>query len=1036
MEIDFEDLQREISAAENYLRSAPSGTHAFRPSLPVPNSSLTTISVTQAQEAAKSGTSTSWKSFENNDFESLPLPPIINSIPSSPDSIDGSSDSVAQKSGISGWGTTVVSPSRVSANQKVSTSTSSNPPQVPTFHSESTYKKTNINATGPGKYASEKDRETLIARLLAEHGGSNPTKTVARVIDNDDIDSSRRADTFYTTNSVTMGLYGGPISPARIAPKFDSSTDSPDHVIEPSLLLDGRKERALSDVSAPVASVEGGADTLFFASEIGDDTYTPTFAYDDDNGNMLGEMRTRSAGQSIDEFAQTWDRSIPHARPRGVGGSGGGRPTSVAFTIQAEDHRRAPSTDAEKEAILLARARSASGIPSRLKNNTPREWKYVKSREDCVREGEKNLREQFSFKPTLSTKGRKQTHIEPRLLNKKDNGIESEPMQPTGRPDVPNRRIEEIVRQHEKSLQNREKLKQHVEERERAACPFQPQISKGAAKILQKKALKEEGSHSFSPEEGQDQPSLRASERLYAHARVRVEHQQWLEQQVDSARMAEYTFQPLINPNTKAMFEKQEKQFGIEHVPIHERVADLQKFKNKRLHDLRAAVEESEEQTLTFAPSIDARSRQLADRGRQSERAIGEEKNGANTAPIDVADRLLGEGRAMENRKRELIVKLEQQQAVEHAPAAPSNGTKHLAQRSEFVGASFAQRQALYQEVVEKRAQERLRADADATAEWFQPQIGKSEEIVAASRPDQFVETAAERINRLYREDTEVREYRRIAREKELYRDLTFEPVIDPVSKHLARPSTLDELVDNRRGLAVREAVRKRVQAEQEAICTFKPKIAEYVPEGQFIGGDGGLYGWDPAHARQSMDHSAISTHTTASVVASKQTINMHEPEKMAQQIRAQMLAKEEKRRQELMSREIDELRECTFAPRVVPPPSTNKSLVLTSELEGNVPVIRGLGRHLELKVLSIRKQEEQEQREQQVFSVPKVERYRKKEDGLTLVKPFQLSERDLRPSRAVEELRQKAEAEMTFIPVTDMSMRRAVIRNQARAVM
>ena len=125
-----------------------------------------------------------------------------------------------------------------------------------------------------------------------------------------------------------------------------------------------------------------------------------------------------------------------------------------------------------------------------------------------------------------------------------------------------------------------------------------------------------------------------------------------------------------------------------------------------------------------------------------------------------------------------------------------------------------------YQEVVEKRAQERLRADADATAEWFQPQIGKSEEIVAASRPDQFVETAAERINRLYREDTEVREYRRIAREKELYRDLTFEPVIDPVSKHLARPSTLDELVDNRRGLAVREAVRKRVQAEQEAICT------------------------------------------------------------------------------------------------------------------------------------------------------------------------------------------------------------------------
>ena len=80
-------------------------------------------------------------------------------------------------------------------------------------------------------------------------------------------------------------------------------------------------------------------------------------------------------------------------------------------------------------------------------------------------------------------------------------------------------------------------------------------------------------------------------------------------------------------------------------------------------------------------------------------------------------------------------------------------------------------------------------------------------------------------------------------------------------------------------------------------------------------------------------------------------------------------------------------------------------------------------------------KQEEQQRREAEVFGVPNVDRYRKREDGLTAVKPFALSERDLRPSRAVEDLRMKDESELTFVPVTDMSVRRDAMRGQARAV-
>jgi len=1048
-EIDFDALQREISDAENYLRSVPSGISSLRASFPAPN-----VSTTASASSAKLSQSVEVASFAgapafpcgdddmnfvafDSNFASnlpLPLPPGSPSGPSSPDSVEqgpGAGAGAGITSPSAGWGSW--SPAREHSMQYMPKPVAF-PPRAPELSSPAyAHAHAYSPGAGAGRYSTETDREQLIARLLAEHSSSQARVSSPATSDSSPVNSPQRRVDTYNANSVTMGMYGGVNQRPR------SGTNQTDHTADSDLSMDDR--------SATSNGGGGGApsDMLFFASDLGggggaeDGTYTYAAAlgFDDE---VLGGIGGASARESVDEFAITWNRALPSSvppskatttkkAPVNAAAAAAAAVASVAFTKAFRDDPRRPIGQAENEADVLARARAASGIPTRLQESSSREWKYVKSRDDCLREGEKNLQEQYTFKPKLSTKVRKQVQIEPYAVSKQGADTRSQP-NASGLDQI-NQRMEETVKKHERGLQNRDKLKKHVEDRELANCSFKPQISKNAHKIVQKREKEEQQ----LPDYGRGPPSSSASERLYAHAKTRAEQQTWMEQQVESARMAEYTFQPLLNPNTKALFERQEKQYGLEHVPIHERVADLQKFKNKRLHDLRAAVEESEEQTLTFAPSIDARSRLLADRNRQADRtaAMANDPGRAGGPSMDVADRLLEEGRASDIRKRQLVAKMEREQAEENAPAAPSAGTKNLAQRSGFVGASFAQRQALYQEAVEKRAQDRQKADADATAEWFQPQIGKSGEIVAASRPDQFVETTAERINRLYREDGQVREYKRAVREKEVYCDLTFEPTIDVLSRQLARSSTLDELVENPKGLAVRDAVRKRVQAEEREKCPFKPTVAEYIPEGQLIGSaDGNLYGWDPAHAR-GVDRS-MSMHTTASVVASKQTINMHEPEKMARQIRAQMVAKEEKRRQELMGKEIDELRECTFAPKVAPPPSTNKSLILIGD-QDSAPVIRGLGRHLELKVLSIRKQEEQQRREAEVFGVPNVDRYRKKEDGLTAVKPFQLSERDLRPSRAVEDMRLKNESELTFVPVTDMSVRRDAIRGQARAV-
>jgi hypothetical protein len=409
---------------------------------------------------------------------------------------------------------------------------------------------------------------------------------------------------------------------------------------------------------------------------------------------------------------------------------------------------------------------------------------------------------------------------------------------------------------------------------------------------------------------------------------------------------------------------------------------------------------------------------------------------------MDIADRLLEEAKAVNFRKQQLAQKLEREQLERDAPLGPSQGSSDLARSNHFVGASFAQRQQMYENILARKDQDRQKRECEVSAEWFKPDIGNSRDIVAACRPQQVVESANERTERLYRTDNEVKEYRRKAREVEMYGQDKFQPSIDPLSRHLGQASSLDELVDNTKGRSVREAARKRVEAEHGKECTFQPKITEYVPDGHLLGvGDeyqDGLYAWQGQMSQSVMSTRSAATATSA--VASKQSINMHEPEKMAQQIRAGMVAREERRRQELMHREIDELKDCTFAPKINPPPSKKHSMALINQDgsyggdSGEVPVIRGLGRYLELKVMTIKKAEAKEERENEVFHVRNAESYRRPEDGATVVQPFSLSARDLRPSRAIEDMRAEQEAELTFLPDTELSQRRESIRSQARA--
>jgi len=231
------------------------------------------------------------------------------------------------------------------------------------------------------------------------------------------------------------------------------------------------------------------------------------------------------------------------------------------------------------------------------------------------------------------------------------------------------------------------------------------------------------------------------------------------------------TFQPEINANTKAMYTHMNKKFGMTHIPIHERVVELQKYKTKRLHDLRSAIEEQESELMSFTPVIDSKSRMIADRQRNSDiRASKEILNAAQSQSqsqnynvqtvesgvgrdrgVDIADRLLEEARAVKIRKQELTIKLEQEQTEKFKPIGTSIGSNKLAQKNLFVGATFSQRQAMYDNIVTKKEQERIRNECNITSKWFQPNIGKSNDIIAQCKPERIVETIQERTERLYR---------------------------------------------------------------------------------------------------------------------------------------------------------------------------------------------------------------------------------------------------------------------------------------------
>jgi hypothetical protein len=344
--------------------------------------------------------------------------------------------------------------------------------------------------------------------------------------------------------------------------------------------------------------------------------------------------------------------------------------------------------------------------PQVLEKDSAAGFRHLKSKEDLLVEAEIEFNKKCSFQPKMgyekdsqlyqSAKSVRGSLFRPTSSSRGREVVKAahvdDSLQASVRPRVTefktSQRVDELHAADQARKSELANLRRDQMALELSVCTFQPQLSKGTHAII----AKSKELHSLINEQSRGEqmnfsdPScspLDVSHRLYEEAKSRATQQQWLEKQIQDARVAQYSFQPSINPLAVSV---------IDHQPLFERIAQVQREKKQHLMDLRDAVEEEQKVHLTFVPKIDERSRRLVQR-RESSASTGLLSSPGLTQAKhilgfhrDPGSRLMEEGRAAIRRKQQLLQDREASLAVSMEPSQISSGTKRIAQKSKLVG--------------------------------------------------------------------------------------------------------------------------------------------------------------------------------------------------------------------------------------------------------------------------------------------------------------------------------------------------------------
>jgi len=366
---------------------------------------------------------------------------------------------------------------------------------------------------------------------------------------------------------------------------------------------------------------------------------------------------------------------------------------------------------------------------------------------------------------------------------------------------------------------------------------------------------------------------------------------------------------------------------------------------------------------LTFRPAVDETSKRIAMQKRDEE-----EENKA------VEERLLScASTRMQNK-----IRLQQRYMAslsEECKFRPSISETSRQIASKAVKGSFLERQIARESQRKENYMRDLAKRQPSRQCTFKPEIGNADAVLMCLRPERINETAKERTNRLSVQDREAIAKERKRLEREVYSEYTFKPRIDKHSRAIAptKSDVTNIKVQSKRAAKKRRDAIKQASEEFRERCPFKPTLM--TRRGR----------------RNDDDH-------------------LEDDAERMRKIEIRRAQREQKLAQERKEKMDKELSDCTFRPNV------NRVEKKKKKTKGPI-VVRGLGRFMELKNLAKQKENEQKQREREVFGL-KNELSRTH----TVPKPFSFQSRKRRTEeklRREQELREREMKECTFRPRT-----------------
>lgn len=213
--------------------------------------------------------------------------------------------------------------------------------------------------------------------------------------------------------------------------------------------------------------------------------------------------------------------------------------------------------------------------------------------------------------------------------------------------------------------------------------------------------------------------------------------------------------------------------------------------------------EEKQERSF-YKPNINAKSKEIINR--KSNRSFNE----------DIHDRLYREGTKKIKNKDMIDTDLEQctfSPQLYYSTTTPGGNID-----------DFLERQKIYEEIKKERLERKLSKSIENNQYTFNPKINLTSDILMRADTSRANEDIKDKVDRLYRQNTEKIQNRKEQLENFYYAQYDFKPKINPISRFVGRDHNIEDLTNKRESSKARRYRDDRNRDETEG-CTFKPKL-------------------------------------------------------------------------------------------------------------------------------------------------------------------------------------------------------------------